>query len=137
MTSSDCLLARSARFARACQALACASAFGSILLLPQVKALLPTCMFHELTGASCPTCGLTRSLEAASHGHILAAVQFHLLGPFFFAGLVAGCIICAMESLTGKRIVKFPSRRAQQFALLGGAAIWVAYGVGRAIVELL
>jgi len=137
MALSDGVLTRGARLARAYGALVFASAVGTILLLGEAGDFLPLCLFHELTGVSCLTCGLTRSLEAAFHGHLVAALQFHLLGPFILAGLLVGCLICAAETLTGKRIAKSLNRRTQQYTLLGGGAIWIAYGVVRAIVELL
>jgi hypothetical protein len=130
------ILARPDRLVRAFLALALACAAGSSVVLQEVRDLWPACLFHEITGVSCMTCGLTRSLDAVSHGHIVAAMQFHLLGPFLLAGLLAVCIICSVEALTGRRTVDFLNWRWHRHVLLGGAALWVVYGVARMIAEL-
>ena len=129
------VLSFDARLGRVGLGMALAVAAGSTLFLQSVGALLPACLFHELTGVSCLTCGLTRSLEAASHGNISTALQFHLLGPFILAGIVTACIALFAEALTGKRVVRFRHGRGLQM-LLGFAAVWIVYGVTRAIVEL-
>jgi hypothetical protein len=44
----------------------------------------PRCVFHELTGLPCMTCGMTRSAIQFFHGHLLAAFQWN---PLVFAAL--------------------------------------------------
>lgn len=129
------VLSSGARLGRIGLGLALAAAAGSTLLLQSVGAILPACLFHELTGVSCLTCGLTRSLEAAAHGSIRAALHYHGLGPLLLAGIVAACIAVFAEALTGRRMVWFRHGRGRQM-LLGFAAVWIVYGVIRAIVEL-
>jgi len=131
------VLSSDARLGRLSLGLALAAAAGSTLFLQSVGALLPTCVFHELTGVSCLTCGLTRSLEAAAHGDVMRAMQFHLLGPFILAGILMACIACAAEAVAGRRIVLLRQARWQRHMFLVVAGIWVVYGVARAIVELL
>ncbi len=129
-------LSPAARLLRAGLAVALSAALGSIAL-QQAGPLLPGCLFHELTGVSCLTCGLTRSLEVASHGHILAAFRFHLLGPFLLAGMLLACVGSAAGALTGRCMSRFLSRVGQRHAVLGIAALWIVYGVVRALVEVL
>lgn len=129
------VLSSDARLGRIGLGLALAVAAGSTLFLQSVGAFLPDCLFHELTGVSCLTCGLTRSLEAAAHGNILTALQFHLLGPFLLAGIAAACIALCTEAVAGRHVVRFRPGRGRQM-LLGFAAVWIVYGVIRAIVEL-
>ena len=131
------MLARDARLFRAGLGLALAAAVGSILLLPRVEALLPTCLFRELTGVDCLTCGITRSLEAAAYGDILASVHFHLLGPLILAGMIVSCVMFVAEACTGKRIVLVTHSRWWRYALWGSAAVWIIYGVVRALVEVM
>ena len=128
-------LSSDARLGRVGLGLALAAAVGSTLFLHSVGAFLPACLFHELTGVSCLTCGLTRSLEAAAHGNIPTALQFHLLGPFLLAGIAAACIALFAEALTGRHTVWFRHGRGRRM-ILGFAAVWIVYGVTRAIVEL-
>ena len=44
-----------------------------------VLAWAPSCAFHSLTGAPCPTCGGTRSVVLLSHGNIASALY---MNPF-------------------------------------------------------
>jgi hypothetical protein len=130
------VLPRSTRLVRFVMALGLATAVGSIML-QQAGPLLPACLFRELTGVSCLTCGLTRSLVAASHGNIFLALRFHLLGPLILAVMLLVCATCAAEALTGRRIARFLNRVRRRQVVLGTAALWIIYGVARAIVELL
>jgi hypothetical protein len=97
---------------------------------------LPVCVLKEVTGVSCLTCGLTRSLQAASHGHIAAALRFHLLGPFLIAGLAVALMTCAVEGVGGKDMGLWGSRRLQKTVLVILVLVWILYGVVRAMVEL-
>jgi hypothetical protein len=49
----------------------------------------PRCMFHEVTGLPCITCGMTRSAIAFFHGHFLAACQWNPLVFAFLCGMTA------------------------------------------------
>jgi hypothetical protein len=44
----------------------------------------PHCLFHDLTGRPCLTCGMTRSAIQFFHGHFFAAFQWN---PLVFAAL--------------------------------------------------
>jgi hypothetical protein len=44
----------------------------------------PHCLFHDLTGRPCMTCGMTRSATQFFHGHFFAAFQWN---PLVFAAL--------------------------------------------------
>jgi Protein of unknown function (DUF2752) len=44
----------------------------------------PRCVFHDLTGLPCLTCGMTRSAIQFFHGHFVAAFKWN---PLVFAGL--------------------------------------------------
>jgi hypothetical protein len=46
----------------------------------------PRCLFHELAGLPCLTCGATRSAVEFFHGNFLAALKWN---PLVFAGLGA------------------------------------------------
>jgi hypothetical protein len=46
----------------------------------------PRCVFHDLTGHPCLTCGATRATIRFFHGHFLAALRWN---PFVFAALCA------------------------------------------------
>lgn len=75
----------------------------SIFINPQETNLL-SCRFKQLTGYSCPTCGLTRSFHALSHMDFQDSFRFHLLGPFIYAVLLFVLIKFSIEIVTGKEI---------------------------------
>jgi len=39
----------------------------------------PKCIFHEITGLSCPGCGSQRAASALLHGHLLQAMDYNIL----------------------------------------------------------
>ena len=41
---------------------------------------LPGCLFHQMTGFSCPGCGMTRATCAVLHGHPGEALRLNALG---------------------------------------------------------
>jgi hypothetical protein len=62
-----------------------------------------TCPLLNVTGYPCPTCGMTRSVEALAHLDFTAAFHFNILGlPFvLFLGI---CWICGVSEVwTGRR----------------------------------
>ena len=54
----------------------------------------PRCLFHDLTGRPCLTCGMTRSAIQFFHGHFLAALKWN---PLVFAVL---CGVTAFDLYT-------------------------------------
>ncbi len=70
--------------------------YGLIALLaliagrfPPVVSLAPSCVFHALTGAPCPTCGGTRSIVLLSHGNVVSAF---LMNPAVAAGALVAVL---------------------------------------------
>jgi len=49
----------------------------------------PICVFHELTGLPCVTCGMTRCAIQFFHGHFLAALKWNPLVFAFLCGVIA------------------------------------------------
>ena len=47
----------------------------------------PRCVFHQLTGLPCITCGMTRSAIAFFHAHFLAAFEWNPLVFAFMCGV--------------------------------------------------
>ena len=72
-------------------------------ITPEKTSIL-SCRFRQLTGYSCPTCGLTRSFHAFSHLDLREAFRFHLLGPVIYSALLLYCIKFLFELITGKEI---------------------------------
>jgi len=49
----------------------------------------PVCVFHELTGLPCVTCGITRCAIQFFHGHFVAALKWNPLMFTFLCGMTA------------------------------------------------
>src|SRR4030095_13248084 len=49
----------------------------------------PICMFHELTGLPCVTCGMTRCAIEFFHGHFVAAFKWNPLVFAFICSVIA------------------------------------------------
>ena len=107
----------------ACLALVC--------LVPPERMPLPECLFQSLTGHSCMTCGLTRSLHAMAHGQMAAALGRHLFGPAVFLGMIAYCAAFLFEAVTGRKAVP----RVNGRLLVSIAILWLFYWAARLAAE--
>jgi hypothetical protein len=91
----------------------------------------PTCVFHDLTGLPCLTCGATRCSIAFFHGHLFTAWAWN---PFAFCALCAitlfdvYALIVLVADAPRLRIV-FSTRRSRQvtrFVVIAGLALnWI------------
>jgi hypothetical protein len=99
-----------------------AGALAASVLVPSalVRDGRRLCVFHAVTGRSCPSCGMTRSWNAMGHGDLAAATGYHLLGPATFVG--AAVLVVAGD----RRAARVVRPDARMRAVLGGlAAVWV------------
>ncbi len=56
-----------------------------IIYIAGIKNEISFCVFKNITGIPCPSCGLTRSVISLLHGNIIQAVLYN---PFFFIGFL-------------------------------------------------
>ncbi len=63
-----------------------------------------TCQFKELTGHSCPTCGMSRSIHSASHLQIIDSILFHPIGTILFFGFIILFFKFSFEAVTKNEI---------------------------------
>src|SRR5262249_29566763 len=62
---------------------------------------LPPCLFHWLTGAPCPACGLTTSFAYLAKGQFWMGLKTHPMGPPLFLLVVLGSaytLICLFQN---------------------------------------
>ncbi len=96
------------------------------------------CMFKNVTGIPCPSCGSTRSVLALMEGDVGAALRLNPLGLLLAAGLLAVPIWIPVDLLTGKRslprawqrfehAVRIPWVAAAMIALIALNWIWNIY----------
>ena len=89
---------------------------------------LNACVFLDLTGLPCPSCGSTRAMSALAHGEIVRAFA---LNPLLTAFLTALLLYLGTRLLTGWTPVAHLSRRERILAfgllvtLVLGNWVWV------------
>ena len=92
------------------------------------------CVSRALTGIPCPGCGLTRSFCVLAHGHVGAAFDYHLFGPFFFLLTLFLFLLWSLEVLLRRRLVALLSQSLTvRLAWIGGGAL-LAYQLTRLIM---
>ncbi|MBN2415842.1 DUF2752 domain-containing protein [bacterium] len=73
------------------------------------RTFLPDCLFRSVTGVPCPSCGLTRSFQAASRLDVTRAADSHVLGPWIYLALFLLFLLSLLRLLTNRRIVRIPA----------------------------
>jgi len=96
---------------------------------------VPACAFHSVTGHSCMTCGLTRSLHAISHGEFAAALRWHLFGPAVFIAMLLCFAAFTAEAVHGKAFAVPAADRTRKRILCTLAISWFIYWCTRLITE--
>ena len=93
------------------------------------------CVFHRLTGLPCPTCGMTRAVCHAVHGHWAQSVALHPAGLILVAGLAGWMLWTAAEAWRGRPIAEALRRHLSNALIIGGVAVsgafWIAQLAGR------
>jgi len=82
------------------------------------------CLFQQLTGVPCPTCGMTRSIVLTLNGHLAAALRLNLAGPIWV--LAVATLALALLWLAWHDPTALARRRVRLLALAQGAAFAVA-----------
>ena len=68
-----------------------AAMLGAALVLPALPGHPGVaCPLRAATGIPCPLCGMTTSVEATAHGHVVEALQANPAGPF---AVLAACAL--------------------------------------------
>jgi hypothetical protein len=127
-------LTSKSRLARGLLAAGLLAGAAVIAIVPPARLPLPECVFHSITGYSCMTCGMTRSLHSAAHGQLAESARLHLFGPLVFFGLICCFLLFAAEAISGKNAA-LPMVRGRP--IVAAAAIaWVAYWAARLVAEI-
>ena len=99
--------------------------------------LFLSCRFKNLTGLSCPTCGMTRSFQSLVRLEWIHAFRYHLLGPVIYLSVVAMGIKVSLELILRKPVrpsLQEPWVRIFLMILFG---TWMGFWVVRLLFELL
>ena len=98
-----------------------------LFLVPPAKLPVPACAFHSITGHSCLTCGLTRSLHAVLHGDLADSFRYHLFGPAVLLGLLLCLGVFVAESVGGRRMAPSVGRSLRNGIIGATAILWFLY----------
>lgn len=87
----------------------------------------PDCQFQATFGFPAPSCGLTRSFLALVRGDIPTALQYHLLGPFFFAFFVAMVTTACTELLWRRSLMEIYAALVHYKGILTVSIVALSY----------
>ncbi|MCD4665095.1 MAG: DUF2752 domain-containing protein [Bacteroidales bacterium] len=94
------------------------------------------CAFKDMTGLSCPGCGLSRSFHSTAHLNLAYAFGFHLLGPVFFLMLLLISVIYSFEAISGNNIKTGIKKRTGKILVIAVLTIWFIYWIARMAGEI-
>jgi len=94
----------------------------------------PVCWLKLVTHVSCPTCGLTRSLERLAGGDLAGSLELHPWGALLVAQITVGWLAWALWNARGLRVR--PDRWLPHAALVNALAL-TAFWLGRLLAGTL
>ena len=99
------LLATTERFARLrTSAVLSAMLAAGALVDPSRPLPFDVCLLKRLTGLSCPTCGLTRSVCHLLQGDLTGSLALHPAGIPVVVGLAGWIALSGFEAIRGRRL---------------------------------
>ena len=110
-------------------------AVALVFSVPPEEIPFTTCEFYSLTGHSCLTCGMTRSLHAISHGEFSESVRYHLMGPALLLVMLLSLAVFSLEAVSGKRLEVYTGRWGRRRVILTFAIVWLTYWGARLVAE--
>ena len=106
----------------------------SLFWNPEQANLLP-CYFHEITGHSCPSCGLTRSFHAIAHLNFQQSIEFHPMGMIIYFVLLVLLLKATLEIVLKKEIRLSLKDWVKKFAIGGLLFAWMGLWIIRLFYE--
>lgn len=87
---------------------------------PVTAGFFPQCPLYQLTGVSCPGCGLTRGFHALFHGDVVGALGYNALLPVYAFILVYFLVSLFLIAARGQGLSfrVFPQRAMYGFLML-------------------
>jgi len=86
--------------------------YGVIALLVLVAArylpvldIVPSCVFKQLCGIPCPTCGATRSVAYLAGGDLAASFLMNPAVPLVLTAVLVLCLAQALAGLRGSKLL--------------------------------
>jgi len=106
---------------------------AGFLLAPVIDEGPTLCPTRLAFGIPCPSCGITRACCAATRGHFVDSISYHLFGPLVVAGALVLVPALIVEAARRRRIAVLS--RVLYSMKLGWsfAAVLIAYHVVRLV----
>jgi len=96
-----------------------------------------SCRFHQLTGLSCPTCGMSRSIFELTRFHLLESFKMHLFGPVVYIIALLLFLKLSFEVISGTIIKIGLSSRTLKRTFLSIGIMWILYWLVRMLFEII
>ncbi len=96
-----------------------------------------SCRFHQLTGLSCPTCGMSRSLFELTHLHVIESFKMHIFGPVVYVLAILVFLKLSLEIISGTVIKIGLSSRIVKITFLSIGIMWIVYWLVRMLFEII
>lgn len=96
---------------------------------------LTSCAFKSVTGHSCPTCGLTRSLHSLLTFNLVDSLFFHPMGVVLFTGAVFILVKFGYELYNGKIIEINRNYFSIKIVFFSIFVFWFLFWITRIITE--
>ena len=91
----------------------------------------PKCIFHELTGLECPSCGGQRAVHAALHGNFLQALRFN---PFIIVLVPYGVSLIYVSIIRTPKTAQFRRILLHRTIILTYCVLYIAWWIIRNII---
>jgi len=105
-------------------------------MLDPFQANIVPCYFKELTGADCPTCGMSRSIYEFSRFRAAEAFSFHIAGPVLYSVSLLVFIKILIEYFLKKAVKLNISSKKISAAVFILAGFWLIYWLSRALMQI-
>ena len=86
---------------------------------------LPNCVFHEITGFPCPTCGGTRSLIALSQFDFFSSFLYNPLALLFTIGLIVFSLLFLVGIISNKSLKIMLSERGKKVLRYSAISLFI------------
>ena len=100
---------------------------------PRQNVLFPQCIFHNLTGLQCPSCGNQRALYALLHGDFLTAARYNLL---FFVTVPYGMALLTTSLFRSQRAQRIRNRLLSWRMVKAYMTIYLIWGLVRNLTDI-
>ncbi len=94
---------------------------------PSGGGVLPSCVFHEITGLHCAGCGMTRATNELIHGRVASAMDYNPAGVVALPLVVGWVVLMVPPWVFGKRGPRWLMPSAKPLWVLLGlvVAYWI------------